>query len=144
MQRTDVRRKDQWSDWCEMFWFLWFLKIFLLSYILMRKRQCDIINLQLVSIIFMCLLFMYEHLVCNNKTSNSFFFIGTPVSSSNISAQAHFIFHQTIIQSQLCLQLSPSCQRRRHDSSGINGRSLLPGPGVERPRPMKERSCDYR
>lgn len=93
-----------------MFWFLWFLKI-LLSYILMRKRQLDIINLQLVSIIFMCSLFMYEHLVCNNKTSNSFFCIGTLVSSSNISAQAHFIFHPTIIQSERCLQQSPSCQR---------------------------------
>lgn len=54
---------------------------------------------------------MYELLVCNNKTSNSFFCIGTLVSSSNISAQAHFIFHQAIIQSELCLQPSPSCQR---------------------------------
>lgn len=111
MQRIDVGRKDQWLDWCEMLWFLWFLKISLLSYILMRKRQCDIINLQLGPIIFMCSLFVYEHLVCKNKTSNSFFCIGTLVSSSYISAQAHFIFHQTIIQSELCLQLSPSCQR---------------------------------
>lgn len=107
MQRINVRRKDQWSDWCEMFWFL---KIFLLSYILMRKRQRDIINVQLVSITFMRSLFTYEHLGCHNKTSNSFFCSGTLVSSSNISAQAHFIFHQTIIQSKLCLQLSPSCQ----------------------------------
>lgn len=91
-------------------------------------------------------LFSYVYCSCTSILCvTAFFYIGTLVSSSNISAQAHFVFHQTIIQSELCLQLSPSWHACRwHDSSGINGSSLLPGPWVERLRPMKERSCDYR